>query len=104
MCVTDVVMAAQPFVRTEGLLFNCSQGGLDDIGSRNVPTWREAGLVENQRPLGIGNDAITVADHEVTGGLADVDAMVTVCGMTHDSLVFFVESIHRGPGEGHPSV
>src|SRR5215471_4237854 len=93
MCFTDVVIAAYPFVRTEGLVFHGGQRGLVDIDAWNVPPWREAGLVENQRSLGIGDDAITVTDHEVTGGLADVDAMVTVGGMTHDSFVFFVECV-----------
>src|SRR5215831_17149229 len=104
MCVTDVVIAAHPFVRTESLVFHGSQSRLVDISAWNVPAWREAGLVENQRSPGICNDAITVTDHEVTGALADVDAVVTVRGMTHDSLVFFVKCVHRRPGKSHPSL
>src|SRR5215475_14219408 len=101
MCVTDVVITAQPFVRTEGLMIHRGQRRLVDIGAWNVPAWREAGLVENQWSLGIGNDAITVTHYEVTGGLADVDAMVIVRGMTQDAFVFFVKCVHGWPCEGH---
>src|SRR5262249_12503800 len=58
-----------------------------------------AGLVEDERPLGIGDDAVTMADDEVTGSLANVDAVVAVSGMAHDSFVFFVEGVHGPPGE-----
>src|SRR5262245_49668752 len=85
-------------------MFHGSQGRLVDVGAWNIPARREPALVENQRSLGIGNDAITLTDHEVTGGLADVDAMVTVRGMTHDPLVFFVECVHGWPGKCHPSL
>src|SRR5438876_9944444 len=40
-----------------------------------------------------------MADHEVTGGLANVDAVVGVSGMADDSFVFFVEAVHGPPGE-----
>jgi hypothetical protein len=40
-----------------------------------------------------------MADHEATGGLADVDAVVTIGGMPHDPFVFFVEGVHGRPGE-----
>ena len=36
-CVTDVVVAAQPFVRTKGLVFYRDQCGLIDVGAWNVP-------------------------------------------------------------------
>src|SRR5262249_34525665 len=104
MSVTDVVIAAHPFVRTEGLVFHGSQCGFVDINAWNVPAGRKAGFVENQWPLGIGYHAITVTDHELTGGLADVDAVVAVRGMPHNSFVFFVECVHGRPGEGHPSL
>jgi hypothetical protein len=97
MCVTDVVVAAQPFVRAEGLMFHRGQRGLVDVGTCNLPTRREAGLVEDYRPLGINDDAITMADHETTGGLTDVDAVITVGGMAQDPFVFFVESVHGRP-------
>src|SRR5215813_5176557 len=101
MCVTNVVIAAQPFVRTEGLLLNESQRGLMDVASGNVPSWREAGLVKNQRTLGIGNNPVTIAHHDLAGGLADVDSMVAVGGMSQDSFVFLVEGVHGRPREGH---
>jgi hypothetical protein len=40
-----------------------------------------------------------MTDHEVAGGLANVDAVIRVSGMAKDSFVFFVESIHGPPGE-----
>src|SRR5437773_8997533 len=43
-----------------------------------------------------------MADHEATGGLADVDAVVAVSGMAHDPFVLFVKSVHRRPGECDP--
>jgi hypothetical protein len=58
-CVTDVVVAAEPFVRAEGLVFHGGQRGLIDIGPWNVPTRREAGLVENYRPLGLDDGTVT---------------------------------------------
>jgi hypothetical protein len=39
----------------------------------------------------------------MTGGLADVDAMVAVSGMARDPFVFFVERLHGLPGERDPS-
>src|SRR5262249_59437088 len=98
-CVTDGVIAAEPFVRAEGLELYGREGRLIDVAAWNVPARREAGLVENERPLGIGDDPVTMADHEVTGGLANIDAVVGVSGMAHDSLVFFVESVHSPPGK-----
>src|SRR4029450_6294350 len=102
MCVTDVVIAAQPFVRTEGLLFHGSQRRFVDVASWNVPPWREAGLVENQRSFGIGNNPVVIADHDPTRGLPDVDAMVTVRGLAQDSFVFLIEGVHGRPGECDP--
>src|SRR5258708_10623373 len=40
-----------------------------------------------------------MADHEVTGGLANVDAVVAVSCMAHDPFVFFIESVHGPPAE-----
>src|SRR6516165_4301678 len=70
-CVTDVAVAAQPLVGAEGPVFHWGQRGLIDVGAYNVPPRREAGFVEDYRPLGIGDDAVTMTDHEATGGLAD---------------------------------
>ena len=53
---------------------------------------------------GIGDGAIMMADHQVAGGLANVDAVVAVSGMARDPFVFFVERIHGLPGERHPSL
>src|SRR5262249_53360442 len=54
--------------------------------------------------LGIGDDAISVTDYKIAGALANVYTMVTVRGMTDDSFVFFVESIHGRPGKGYSSL
>src|SRR5262245_57981722 len=101
MCGTDVVIAAQPLVGTECLVVHRCQRGLVDVGSWNIPPWREAGLVKNQRPLGIGNSSVTMVDHEPTRGFANVDAMVAVGSMTQDAFVFLIEGVHGRPGEGH---
>jgi hypothetical protein len=61
----------------EGLEFHRSEGGLIDVGALNVPARREARLVEDERTRGICNGAVMMADHEVTRGLANVDAVVT---------------------------
>jgi hypothetical protein len=44
-CIADVVIVTDPFVRAEGLMFYKCQRGLIDVGTRNVPAWRKAGLV-----------------------------------------------------------
>ena len=80
------------------------QRRLINVGASNVPARREAGLVEDYRPLGIGDDAVTMADHEVAGGLANVDAVVAVGGMAKDPFVFFVEGVHGRPCERNPSL
>ena len=64
----------------------------------------ETGLVEDQRPLGIGDDPVALADYEVSRGLANVDAMVGIRGMAEDTLVFFVEGVHGPPGERNVSL
>src|SRR5262249_51297240 len=45
--VTDVVVTAEPFVRTESLVFHRGQRGLIDVGAQHVPARREARLVED---------------------------------------------------------
>src|SRR5882762_1240571 len=104
MCVTDVVVAAKALVWAKGLAFHGSERRFINVGTWNVPARREAGLVENHGPFSIGNDAVTMPDHEMTGCLAKVDAMVAVGGMAHDAFVFFVESLHGRPGECNPSL
>src|SRR5215469_1188832 len=98
-CVAGVVITAQAFVRTEGLMFYESQRGLIDVGAQNVPSRRKAGLVEDERPLSIGDNAVLMANHEVARRLANVDAVVTVCSMPEDPFVFFVEGVHGPPGK-----
>src|SRR6266446_2142270 len=46
-CVTDVVVAAQPFVRAKGLMSDGRQCGLINVGACNVPARREAGFKED---------------------------------------------------------
>src|SRR5262249_13932159 len=82
--ITDVVVTAQTFIRAKGLIFHGRQRSLIDGGAWNVPARREAGFIKDKRPLRIGDDAITVADHKATGCLAYVDAVVAVGGMAHD--------------------
>src|SRR5262249_16993580 len=94
----------EPFVWAEGLKLYWSEGGLVDIDAQDVPARREAGLEEGERPRGVGDSAVMMADHEVTRGLANVDAVVVVSGMACDSFVFLVESIHGLPGERYPSL
>src|SRR2546428_11290495 len=43
-----------------------------------------------------------MTDHEATGCLADVDAVVAVGGMAQDPFVCFVEGLHGRPGERAP--
>src|ERR1700740_2634840 len=64
-CITDVVVAAHPFIRAEGLRVHEGQRGLINVTTRNVPARRKAGLVQDNRPLGIGDDAVMMANHEV---------------------------------------
>ena len=84
------------------MLLHGSQRGFIDVGARNVPARREAGLVKHQRPLRIGDDAVTLADQEAPGGLTDVDAVIAVGGMAEDSFVFFIKGLHCSPGECDP--
>src|SRR5207249_2416612 len=50
-CTIDVVIAAQSFVRAEGLVLHGGQRRLIDVGAFNVPAWRETGLVQGYRAL-----------------------------------------------------
>src|SRR5262249_18234499 len=43
-----------------------------------------------------------MADHEMTRGLPDVDAVVAVSCMAYDPFVLFVECIHGWPRERNP--
>src|SRR5262249_55465096 len=79
--VPDVVVAGQALVRTEGLTLRGGERGFVDVGARDVPAGREPGLVQGQRPGGVGDDPVAVADDEVAAGLADIDPVVAVGGV-----------------------
>src|SRR5207249_197520 len=88
-----------PLIRAEGLVFHGDQLRLHDVSAFNVPARRKAGRVEDYWPLGVGDDAVMMADHQPARGLADVDAVVTVSGMAHDPFIFLIKSVHRWPSE-----
>jgi hypothetical protein len=48
------------------------------------------------------DDAVSMVDREVTGGLPDVDAMVAVRCMPEDAFVFLIKGVHGTPGECDP--
>src|SRR6516164_9998346 len=62
MRLADIVVAAEALVRTERLLCYRGQRRLVDVGARPVPTRRKAGLVEHDRPVRVGHNAIVVPD------------------------------------------
>jgi hypothetical protein len=67
MCVTNVIIAAQPLVGTPGRVFRPFdrwEGRLVDLRSWNAAARREAGFAESGRPLGVGNDPITRTDRD----------------------------------------
>lgn len=103
-CISNGVIAAETLVRTEGLKLHRSEGRLVDIGTWNVPAGCKAGFVKHQRPLRIGDDPTLMVDHEVTRGLADVDAVIGIGGVTHDAFVLLVECIHGSPSERDQTV
>jgi hypothetical protein len=58
--------------------------------------------MEDERPGGLGDDLGALTDFQVAAGLADVDAVVAVGGVTDDPLVFLVEGVHGPPRESDP--
>src|SRR5215472_16036268 len=100
MCIADIVIATQSLIRAESLSLHEIERRLIYVSARHVPAWRKPRFVESHRMVGIGNDAIVMVNDEMSGRLADVDAVVVVCSMTHNSFVFLVECVHGGPGEG----
>lgn len=102
--VANRIIAAEPFVGTERLkLYRC-EGGLVDVITRDIPAWSEPGFVKAQWMPGIHNDAVVVADHEVTRTVSNIYAMVWVGSMTQDSFVFLIEGIHGAPCERQSSL
>jgi hypothetical protein len=49
--------------------------------------------------MGVSNDLVVLPDEEMTGGAADVDAVIRVRGVADDPLVLLVEGVHRTPRE-----
>src|SRR5262245_50751078 len=43
-----------------------------------------------------------MADHDVTGGLTDIDAVIAIRGMSEDTFIFFIKRVHGAPGERDP--
>ena len=64
-------------------MFHGGQRRLVNVCAKNVPTRSEAGLIEDYRSLGIGDHAVTIADHEAAEGLANVDPVIAVSSMAH---------------------
>jgi hypothetical protein len=65
LVVADVVVAGKPLVRAERLSLDRDQRVRIDVLARHVPARREAGLVERDRPRGVGDDLRAVLDDEV---------------------------------------
>jgi hypothetical protein len=49
--------------------------------------------------VGVCKDPIVLSSDNVTGGAADVDAVIGVGGEAENALVLFVERVHRVPCE-----
>src|SRR5262245_19416029 len=64
MCVPNVVVAAQSFIRAEGLPLDRSECSLINVGAWNVPSRCEARLIENHGRCGVRDEAFAMADHE----------------------------------------
>src|SRR5262249_40164755 len=79
--IIDVVVAAQPFVRTESLMLHESQRRLIDISARNVPPRREAGLIQDYRSLTLGDNAVLVPNKEITRSRANVARVIAIGSM-----------------------
>src|SRR5262249_29620368 len=57
---------------------------------------------QHQRSPGVGDYAVLMIDHEMPGGLTDVDAVITVGRMPEDPLILFIKSVHGPPCERDP--
>jgi hypothetical protein len=58
--------------------------------------------VRHRKKTVVADDAVMMSDHQSTGGLAYVDAVITVSGMADNPFVFLVKSVHGWPGERYP--
>jgi hypothetical protein len=83
-------------------MFHEGKSGLIDVGTRNVPARSKTGLVEDQRPLTLRDDAVAITNQEMARSLADVNSMVTVGSMAQDAFLFFEEGVHGPPSKRDP--
>src|SRR5712691_12683213 len=97
--LADVVVTGEALVGAERLPLDGDERALVDVLARHVPARRETGLVEHERPLGVGDNPRAVLDDKVARALADVVAVIRIGGVTDDALVLLVEAIHLLPGE-----
>ena len=66
LVLADGVVVGQAFVRAECLAFNGFERIRVDVAAVHVPARGEAGLVQHDGPVRIGDHAVAVADDEVT--------------------------------------
>src|SRR5260221_4904204 len=99
LALADVVVTGEALVGAERLPLDGNERALVDVLARHVPARRETGLVEHERPLGVGDNPRAVLDDQVARALADVVAVILIGGVTDDALVLLVEAVHRPPGE-----
>ena len=71
-----------------------------DIGARDVPARREAGLDEQQRAVGLGDDRPVELDADMARAAQHVDAVVRVARVLEDLVVLLPPRVHRVPVEG----
>lgn len=69
MSIGSVLVAVYPLVCAKGLVFHESQGAFIDVGAQKIPAGSKSGLAEANRTLSVGDQAVNMADDEVTGGL-----------------------------------
>ncbi len=67
---------------------------LTNVLRRDVVTRRQAGLEEELRPVGLGDDLCVHADPDVPGALEDVHPMVRAVGMAVDLLILLVPRVY----------
>jgi hypothetical protein len=57
------------------------------VGARDVPARREAGLEQQQRAVGVGDDLAVDGDRDVARAAQHVDAVVRVARVLEDLVV-----------------